>query len=290
MKLQPQQRPQVTRPVTFSSSSSGGDLVKGVLDALRCPTCGQYMVPPIFMCASGHSICESCKSRWQDTCPSCSERIESTRNLALEHLAESSSSLFPCVHWARGCRQRLQAKQLRSHEASCSFRPLPCPLACGWSGRRDHLLPHAKCAHPDRHSAVLDTSVLHIHWEIPLKASFHDYRHAVFAFGESFAYVKHFSEEKRKLYLAVQLLGDPANTVYFRYKFQMAKDSRGCHESMSRTRSVHSCDEDLDTVLQSNACITIDFDTLVYFGNGPRIFKIFKVQQRDDSESQMIIF
>ncbi|XP_049771800.1 E3 ubiquitin-protein ligase Siah1-like [Schistocerca cancellata] len=286
MRLQPQQRLQLARHVTISSSP-GGDLKKGVLDALRCPICSQYMVPPIFMCASGHSICDTCKAKCQDVCPSCGERIETTRNLALERLAESSSSLYPCGHWERGCRQQLPSKQLRRHEAGCIFRPLLCPLACGWHGRRDHLLSHAKCAHPNRYSAVVDTSVPHIQWDLPLKASFHDYRHAVFAFGESFAYVKHFSEEKRKMYLAVQLLGDPGNTSSFRYKFEMTKEKGGCYESMSRTRSVHSCDEDLDTVLQSNACITIDFETLVYFGNGPRTFMIFKVQQKDASISKL---
>jgi hypothetical protein len=64
----------------------GSQVAKGVRAALECPVCMEYMVPPITMCSSGHSVCRDCKPRLS-SCPTCRRPLTGTRNIALEHLA-----------------------------------------------------------------------------------------------------------------------------------------------------------------------------------------------------------
>lgn len=59
---------------------------KSLQDALECPVCLEYMIPPITMCSSGHSLCQACRPRLT-RCPTCRQPLLGIRNYALEHLA-----------------------------------------------------------------------------------------------------------------------------------------------------------------------------------------------------------
>ncbi|XP_049800830.1 E3 ubiquitin-protein ligase SIAH1B-like [Schistocerca nitens] len=275
--------------VSKTDTTTKGDtskLERHLQTVLECPVCYEYMASPIFMCPNGHNLCGSCLTKCNELCPTCDMRIDSRRNLALEQL--SVTSLYPCSYSNRGCPQKLPAHVKLSHEAGCAYRPLACPLVCGWRGRRDQLLSHVTMAHPGRYS-MKNHDLPHFWQSITQSDCFQDYRHAVFAFGETFAYVRRFSMERRKMHLAVLLMGDPARASNFRYKFKMAKDDSDRHKSMSLACSVHSYDETLDAIFLKNSCITLDFETLVFYGNGPRSLKISKVQQTGHNESKPIV-
>jgi E3 ubiquitin-protein ligase SIAH1 len=62
------------------------EVSKGVRDVLECPVCLEYMVPPITMCSSGHSVCQACRPRLTN-CPTCRRPLLGIRNYGLEHLA-----------------------------------------------------------------------------------------------------------------------------------------------------------------------------------------------------------
>ncbi|CAG9825195.1 unnamed protein product [Phaedon cochleariae] len=65
------------------------ELSRNVQRALECPICTNIMVPPIFVCATGHTICTICKSLLTE-CPTCKAAYTGTRSFALEELYENS--------------------------------------------------------------------------------------------------------------------------------------------------------------------------------------------------------
>lgn len=54
---------------------------------LECPICKGYMSPPIYQCLGGHTFCANCKTK-NETCSTCKEKIENTRNYSLEELSK----------------------------------------------------------------------------------------------------------------------------------------------------------------------------------------------------------
>ncbi|KAF5296141.1 hypothetical protein FQR65_LT10311 [Abscondita terminalis] len=95
------------------------------LDELECPVCNNYMMPPIFVCPTGHSICNSCKIKIQN-CPLCRSVLQSTRNFTLEKLA--STVKYPCKYQDLGCMMTLNHEQVGNHHAICSYGKRRCPM------------------------------------------------------------------------------------------------------------------------------------------------------------------
>lgn len=54
---------------------------------LECPICKEYMSPPIYQCLTGHTVCNICKPK-KETCATCNEKVENTRNYSLEELSK----------------------------------------------------------------------------------------------------------------------------------------------------------------------------------------------------------
>lgn len=57
------------------------------LQLLECPVCKEYMSPPIYQCATGHTVCNPCKTKL-GKCSTCEDPIEKTRNYTLEELSK----------------------------------------------------------------------------------------------------------------------------------------------------------------------------------------------------------
>lgn len=72
-----------------------------ILSEIECPVCFEYLIPPIFQCVLGHSICEKCKSQVPE-CPSCKGAINETRNVTLEKITERVN--YHCKYWEFDCR------------------------------------------------------------------------------------------------------------------------------------------------------------------------------------------
>ncbi|KAF5288078.1 hypothetical protein FQR65_LT12128 [Abscondita terminalis] len=95
------------------------------LDELECPVCNDYMVPPIFICPTGHSICNSCKIKLP-SCPLCRLVFQDTRNFTLEKLATTIN--YPCKYKDLGCVFSLNYEHIGLHQLHCLYAYGRCPL------------------------------------------------------------------------------------------------------------------------------------------------------------------
>lgn len=121
-----------------------------MLKAIECPVCFEYMVPPIFQCEIGHSICGQCKSKVKQ-CPTCTKPFGAAQNFAVENM--TSYIKYPCKNSEKGCEFISTAKNIKQHEHSCQYSAFLCPTSdytsCSWSGLKHHIWEHCRQKHRD---------------------------------------------------------------------------------------------------------------------------------------------
>lgn len=109
------------------------------------------MLPPIYQCPTGHSICKNCKPKINSTCPTCKQPFGNTQNFSLEKMTQYIT--YPCKHHKLGCVFASKAMNIEAHEANCEFGPFVCPLNteknCPWSGASSDVISHVETAHEE---------------------------------------------------------------------------------------------------------------------------------------------
>lgn len=111
---------------------------------LECPVCSEYMLPPIFMCATGHSICSCCKPK-VSSCPSCRKHITNGRCFILENLTLKVN--FPCKNRDIGCQFVGTADIMKTHQSQCILSDFSCVLDCEWKGALNDFQAHLLSKH-----------------------------------------------------------------------------------------------------------------------------------------------
>lgn len=121
----------------MASESKEDDLIS----EFECPICNEYMHPPIRMCQTGHSFCDSCFNKII-TCSICKFQKGGGRNFPLEKLYEKLK--FPCKYQENGCTTKHKGSELCEHAKQCYFRNIACPtdLDCPWTGTIKSLEEH----------------------------------------------------------------------------------------------------------------------------------------------------
>lgn len=133
------QSPQKTKPKVKSNGSSASNSIpdkpkmlkqlstmdKQLLEELECPICKNHMVPPIYICPTGHSLCSDCKDKIK-ICAFCQAKIMNTRNYTLEKL--TTRVHYPCKYLDVGCQEIFTSENIRQHEISCVYGANKCPL------------------------------------------------------------------------------------------------------------------------------------------------------------------
>lgn len=127
---------------------------KDPLKVLECPVCIEYMLPPIYLCDTGHSFCHSCTKK-VNVCSFCKSRFTSRRNYALENFADLA---YPrCKNSRLGCSFRSNLEEVKLHELACER--YQCPLMtfdspedpevklCRWYGTYEEMVAHSLNAH-----------------------------------------------------------------------------------------------------------------------------------------------
>lgn len=91
---------------------------KAVRESLVCPICTELMTPPIYSCQTGHVLCSGCK-RSILKCPYCRKKMDDSRNLALEKIAEQFN--LNCAFSKYGCEFNGTTEEIKCHEEVCTF-------------------------------------------------------------------------------------------------------------------------------------------------------------------------
>ncbi|XP_072392973.1 uncharacterized protein [Diabrotica undecimpunctata] len=102
---------------------SNTNLDYDILQELECMICCEYMLPPIYQCLTGHSICEECKESIKE-CPICRKDFQNTKNFALAQIIEHLN--YPCKY--NGCKFVTKSKDIRKHQTTCIYSPTNCQL------------------------------------------------------------------------------------------------------------------------------------------------------------------
>lgn len=109
---------------------------------IGCANCHCYMVPPIFLCMDGHSVCSRCK---QGICNICGQNITDVRNINLE--THNKTLKYPCRYKAQGCGTKHNSNEIRQHELYCSYCAYKCEF-CPYESKLGDIKTHFRIAHP----------------------------------------------------------------------------------------------------------------------------------------------
>ena len=214
----------------------------------------EYMRPPIILCVNGHNICNICRPKLAE-CPTCRKRFLSTRNLALEKLAQEVN--FPCTYRKFGCKEVFAHDKLDEHQVICRYSQLKCPIAeidilnrhdymwaddvsCDWTGNYNEVENHLMEEHLEM---CLD------YGEVESR-SLHEYGTSAwfkkFAFVYDEVFFRWFDERDDMFYVGVQYIGPPENAAKYKYrvKFVNGNNTEGV-TVMHLTRSFGEVVDDI---------------------------------------------
>lgn len=177
-----------------------------ILSDLECPICFEFMVPPIYQCEIGHSVCGFCKSNVNE-CPSCKQSIRGTRNFHLERITNRIK--YYCKYRDYGCLFITSAKDIKQHETECKYGPYKCPLhdytLCNWKGKLSDVMQHVHHSHDDN---VLELDTVTVPYEEADFESTDEDCFVIQAVGELFKLI--YKYEENHFFWTVQLVG-PVN-------------------------------------------------------------------------------
>jgi len=230
------------------SRALDGDMLKH----LECPVCMEYMVPPIKLCRNGHTICSTCKGRFE-RCPTCRAEFSEIRCLVLEDIARSQK--HPCVNRQSGCLELFSFEHIAEHRAVCAYGNIKCPFhlkyTCSWIGFKNDLIEHAFAAHP--------ASVV---WGPKFRSiTLSDGVAVVKCFSELFTYRK--QKKDGRYNCAVQLIG--TSNEASKYKCEFTLRAANGIEQISKTFLVHGYSEDFEAIINSRKCLSLDEETINLF-------------------------
>ncbi|RZB40143.1 Sina domain containing protein [Asbolus verrucosus] len=132
----------------YSSEESRSDHLMEILPDipeelnLSCSSCTLDMLPPIYLCINGHSVCSWCK---RNPCKICNGIITPARNTDLENISRTHKHL--CRYSSDGCSEKLLYNEVRGHEARCRFCKYRCSSGCCYEAKFQDLIYHLRILH-----------------------------------------------------------------------------------------------------------------------------------------------
>lgn len=189
-----------------------------LIEELFCKICDELMVPPIYMCGVGHSICNQCYEK-VTRCPTCNNAMQSkgVRNYSLETIFNRTKQ--PCKNADFGCKVTILGEQIKDHMKTCVV--YQCPLkqnvdkVCVWRGVLQELKSHAE---EDHRSSIVSVNkeMKFSHFKVNHTGFFCIFQHeSVFKFGEKIL-------EGGLIKMCLQKIGavEEANRYLFCVKFK----------------------------------------------------------------------
>jgi E3 ubiquitin-protein ligase SIAH1 len=231
-------------------------LDEDLLRELKCTVCKQYMVPIIYLCIDGHSICSKCREKRQKSELGFQRGgVLYIRNVALENITRSQK--YPCDNRQSGCLDLFSNEDIAQHLLDCVYREFDCPLQlygkCSSKYMKSDMTNHLEKEHP---GSFMETSTLS-------SVLFQDKGvRVLFCFGELF--VHHQQEINGKFYCAVQLIGTSSEASKYKCEFTLRAENG--IEQISNTFLVQGYSEEWGTIFNSGKCLHVDEVTVKHFG------------------------
>ncbi|PSN38637.1 hypothetical protein C0J52_26969 [Blattella germanica] len=226
-------------------------LPQDLLKELECPVCLMYLRPPIQICASGHSVCHTCRQRVA-VCPTCRAKFTVSRNVALENIAKGLQ--YPC---SNQCDELLTLDLINEHEMVCQKGVHSCPMnkfpgnTCLWRGCWKDYKQH----YITQHRVTMIETADFLSFSIGTGAL------SIFALNEIFLYYKLHRNEK--WYFAMKMIGTKAEAA--KYRTVMTLTSEDSSEVIVKTQPVRSYDEEWETIFKNYNCLQLDDGQVRHF-------------------------
>lgn len=234
----------------------------------ECPVCLETMTIPVFLCQSGHSLCNSCTlTLCPPSCPMCRQPMTQMRNRSLEELINKAKS--PCPNQSSGCVFSLPGAAMADHLKECLFRPRECPHAvfgkCSWTGELKKMMDHFKEKHSAHCVAELDRDAgwrLQVN-QLDLKECA---RHVFLAAQQNFLFIITLKVDtmQRMAYWAIQHVGQ--KKVAQQHLYEIHVISR--NDQQRKVVFTEHCFNDsikADEVFRLANCAVMPLDMLTHF-------------------------
>lgn len=189
--------------------------------------CFEYMLPPIYQCQTGHSICFNCLPHVKE-CPTCKSPSIKTQNFALEQIINLIN--YPCKF--DGCQFATKASLIKVHEETCIHGTFKCPLdgyvECNAQITHGEMYNHIKNKHYEN---LLDNEG--ITYPFDKEEEFED--SIILRYGKKL-FQMHFSYEDQNLYWTVQLIGPAEESSKYMYEVDIQDNTGGNRRIYFRER------------------------------------------------------
>lgn len=264
-------------PSPTSSTGSRDSMVTlkhydSLLGEIRCPGCARPMHAPIYLCKSGHSVCELC-TQTLCNCPLCKKAFTEIRSVTLEALAEKA--YFLCKYSVHGCTVRLPYHLMRWHKERCVYQVGDCFMGkvwggCKWSGCEIDWIKHCTDFHADK---LFTTEEARLKWNYPLNAKrsksvlgFYIFQ----AYGETFnmyhIYDRYAAKSKWTMVCASKRCEKAHQNFAFQVELFVPQDPS---RLLVQRHSCHG--ERDDDVLEDARCVCIDLGEVMRFMNADKV-------------------
>lgn len=233
------------------------------LNMLECPVCLEYLIPPIYQCKIGHSICASCKSELSE-CPSCKSEFVDTRNFLVENMM--SLIKYSCKY--DECPYQGEPTSIKAHQETCIFGPFKCPLneyqSCTEVFSFKDLYHHVMDKH---YEYLLEMDTISIPFDIEMEENINDcfiipYGSRLFKFCCLYQY-----NEKTFKY-SVHLIGNPEDNLTYKYDIDFRNSNTN-----NRLYIKRNCDITNSQPFQYDGTIVLNYDQLSEFINHQLCFR-----------------
>lgn len=162
------------------------DVAETDLETLKCVLCSSWLSHfPIHITDKKENICGRCN-------------IPSDRRVFMNEAFQALAKhiFFPCRYTVQGCDQKLQPKEVISHEKNCPFRIVKCPIkeysVCIWEGAKPSLLEHCHESHSDLFLIGRQFNLLLSSDDITVKHNLLEHDSALFVIVQKFSPSDHF--------------------------------------------------------------------------------------------------
>ena len=254
---------------------------EGLLKALLCPCCDEYMLPPIYFCENGHNVCKNCKPN-QSRCPECKQPYLRGRNWTLENICKQVE--YPCLYRKAGCQEAFPLLLIQEHQSDCPFSPYNCPVVlpgrkkCPWRGPLAEMKAHVQESH-DKDIWEADEAM---NKQISLSPT-GLYNNVVFILNEIF-YVQ-FRCDNGNFYAFVKYIGPKCNADKYRSVVTISSKEEG--EFLAACFATFGYKDDNEDIIRDGKCLKLHYNVVSKLADKDKNLstevKIMKKEQKFES-------